>query len=69
MGCFSPFYFMMTKSPWWGAQTSLHCCLMPLDNIENGCYYSDCAVKKEKMPDKWQEEAVKLWDISEETVK
>ena len=42
---------------------------MPYKDLENGAYYSDCKVKKEKFPKNWEEEAKKLWEISEETVK
>lgn len=52
-----PFFLLMTKSPWWGTQTSLHCCLIPFDQLESGKYYSDCKVKKEKMPNQnWEKE-------------
>lgn len=38
----APFFYLMTKNPWEGTQTSLHCCLMPFNQIESGSYYSDC---------------------------
>ena len=69
------------KSPKQGAQTSLHCCLIDFDKLESGCYYSDCKVKKEKMPagddddykkvedESWPQQAEKFWAVSEEMVK
>ena len=67
--CCCPCTSLMIKSSWWGAQTSLHCCLVPYKNLENGAYYSDCKVKKETLTKNWEEEASKLWEISEEAVK
>ena len=65
----APFFYIVTKSPWEGTQTSLHCCLMPFKQIESGCYYSDCIVKKETISDKWEAEAAKLWEWTEQAVK
>jgi len=63
-------FFTFTKNPIQGAQTNLHCCLIDWDKLESGSYYSDCAVKKEKMPnDNWPQEAEKLWEASELMVK
>jgi len=64
-----PFYYLGTKSPWQGTQTQLHCCLMPFEEIENGKYYSDCAVKQEKIRPNYDGEVGKLWEWSEEAVK
>ena len=67
-----PIQYLMMKSPWWGAQTQLHCALAPFDQLEAGSYYSDCVVKKEVFvtgDDKYAQEASKLWDISEKIVK
>lgn len=35
-----PVYWMISKSAWEGAQTTLHAALSP--RVENGCYYADC---------------------------
>jgi len=59
-----PLFYLMTKSPYAGTQTSLHCCLMPYDAIDNGAYYADCKVKKETFKPDWKEQASKLWDWS-----
>ena len=65
----SPIYLLMLKSPWWGTQTSLHCCLIPWDQLQSGLYYADCKVKQETLCENWEAEAKKLWEISEQTVK
>lgn len=65
-----PFLALMTKNPWWGTQTSLHCCLIPYENLESGKYYADCGVKQEKFPNtNWEKECEQLWEKSEEMVK
>ena len=57
------------KSQQQGAQTSLHCCLCPFEELESGKYYSDCAVKAEAFPnEQWKDEAKKLWELSEKLV-
>lgn len=35
-----PMYWLFTKSPWEGCQTTLHTALSP--DVETGCYYADC---------------------------
>ena len=50
-----PLFYLMTKSPYYGTQTSLHCCLTPFDLLENGAYYSDCKIKKETLKPNWKE--------------
>jgi len=50
--------WLIYKSVKQGAQTSLYCCLCPFEDLENGAYYSDCAVKKETfLASDWQAEA------------
>ena len=41
-GLFSPLIWLMTKNSYQGAQATLHCCLVPFEELENGEYYSDC---------------------------
>ena len=65
----APFFYLFTKSPWWGAQTSLHCCLCPFEELQSGLYYSDCVVKAETFVPQWEGEAKKLQEWSEEAVK
>ena len=31
--CCCPLTYLVVRSPFWGAQTSLHCALMPIDQI------------------------------------
>ena len=53
------------KTPEAGAQTSIFCAVdESLDN-ETGLYYSDCAVKTPKPQALRDEDAKKLWDLSE----
>ena len=55
-------YWLITKSAWEGCQTNLHCALS--DDVENGCYYSDCSkgVENEAVTkENWD----RLWQISE----
>jgi retinol dehydrogenase 12 len=60
-----PLWWFVTKNPWQGCQTTLHCTLS--DDVENGSYYADCKKDKEN------EEVTKanwdqLWQISEQTL-
>lgn len=64
-----PVLHLFTKNPLEGTQTSLHCCLMPFKELQSGAYYSDCKVKKETLTDKWEAEAAKLWEWTEQAVK
>jgi protochlorophyllide reductase len=65
----APFFYLMTKTPYQGTQTSLHCCLMPFDFINNGAYYADCKVKKETLKPEWKDQMKKLWEWSVEATK
>ena len=61
-----PFHHFFVKTPFFGAQTTLYCCLN--DSIINGGYYSDC---RQKMPSRAaldDRAGKKLWDISEKMV-
>ena len=63
-----PLIYLLSKSPWYGTQTQLHCCLAPYEHLESGSYYSDCKVKKETLKTDWKEQAEQLWKWSEEAV-
>jgi retinol dehydrogenase-13 len=67
--CCMPLSWLVVKTPWWGAQTSLHCCLVPFSQLESGKYYQNCRVVAEKFGEKWEEESIKLWEVSEETIR
>lgn len=43
---FWPFMKIFFKDEKMGAQTTLHCCYLNTDLLENGAYYSDCKVSK-----------------------
>jgi hypothetical protein len=47
MGLVSPVWWFITKNPWQGCQTTLHCTLS--DDVENGCYYADCKKDSENV--------------------
>lgn len=64
-----PVFWLCTKTPLQGSQTSLHCCLAPVESLKNGKYYADCKIKQATLCDKWEAEAQKLWEFSEEAVK
>ena len=55
------------KTPIFGAQTTLHCCLV--EELEGGAYYADCKVKKNhEMADlEWLQD--ELWETSEKLCK
>ena len=56
----------MFKSPKQGAQTSIYCAVSPDLNGVSGKYFSDCK-EKELLPHALNDEdAKKLWNISEE---
>ena len=62
----TPFVWLMWKSPWQGAQTTIY--LATEKGIErlSGCYFSDCKEKKPsgKLGD--PEKAKELWKVSEQ---
>ena len=63
---FWPLNTFLIKTPFYGAQTTLYCCLH--DSISNGGYYSDC---RQKLPSRRaldDRACKKLWDISEKMV-
>lgn len=61
---FYPFYWVITKSSFEGAQTTIHCSVSDEVLKHNGSYFSDCKPTKAK---KWatnEENAKRLWDLS-----
>jgi hypothetical protein len=40
MAAIYPLYWLLTKNPWQGCQTTLHTTLS--GDIDNGAYYADC---------------------------
>ena len=65
----APIAWLMVKSPWHGAQTSIHCAVA--EGLENysGEYFSDCKVKKSTNPVVSDDGiAERLWKVSVELV-
>jgi len=60
-----PLYWLLTKNPWQGCQTTLHAALS--GDIDNGAYYADCQRDSEN-PLATEENWEKLWKISEDTL-
>jgi len=63
--CMSMMFMPLVKTPEAGAQTSLYCCLEQSISDENGKYYSDCRRKEPAVQAQNDEDAKKLWQISE----
>lgn len=59
--CFAP----LLKTPEAGAQTSIFCCVDESIAEDNGKYYSDCREKTAAAAGRSDEDAKKLWEISE----
>ncbi|KAL4506985.1 hypothetical protein ABPG72_001406 [Tetrahymena utriculariae] len=60
----SPLWYIFSKSPEQGAQTSLYCVHESFDRLVKGGYYSDCKIKKYGNKQITEENADKFWDIS-----
>lgn len=61
-----PIHKFFVKTPYYGAQTTLYCCLS--DSIQNGGYYSDCRQKVPSQKSMDDRACKKLWDMSEKMV-
>ena len=61
-----PIHKFFVKTPFYGAQTTLYCCLS--DSIQNGGYYSDCRQKVPSQKSMDDRACKKLWDMSEKMV-
>ncbi|CAH0390507.1 unnamed protein product [Bemisia tabaci] len=55
---------MFQKSPWQGAQTTLHCSLDEKAGKENGLYYSDCKPRTPAKRARNEAKAQQLWEYS-----
>ncbi|XP_066504469.1 retinol dehydrogenase 13 isoform X2 [Hoplias malabaricus] len=60
---YAPF-FLLLKTPWEGAQTTIFCAVDESLQNTSGLYYSDCAVKAEAPQAKDDAAAKRLWDLS-----
>ncbi|XP_026853676.1 retinol dehydrogenase 12 isoform X3 [Electrophorus electricus] len=56
--------FLILKSPWQGAQTTIYCAVDEGLQNTTGLYYSDCAPKEEAPQAKSDSAARRLWDLS-----
>ena len=61
-----PVHQFFVKTPFYGAQTTLYCCLS--DSISSGGYYSDCRKKSPSQRTSDDRACKKLWDVSEKMV-
>ena len=60
---------MFAKSPWQGAQTTIHCAVSDEVVGLSGRYFADCKVKKPSNPDAFDDGiAERLWDASAQLV-
>lgn len=60
-----PVMRVFIKTPLQGAQTQLYCCLEESIADHSGRYYSDCKEKQPSARARSEEDAKKLWEISE----
>ncbi|XP_023671126.1 retinol dehydrogenase 13 [Paramormyrops kingsleyae] len=58
-----PIYLLM-KTPWQGAQTTIYCAVEESIADVSGLYYSDCAPKEPAPQAKDDQAARRLWDLS-----
>ena len=67
---FAPLILWLIKTPFYGAQTTLYCCLEEKLSNQSGLYYSDCDVKSVSNKQALSiEDQDKLWDLSSELTK
>lgn len=59
---------LVTKTPWEGAQTQIHCAVSDEALQFKGYYFSDCKPKVPSKNARNKEDAAKLWKISEKMV-
>uniref|UniRef100_H2YJE4 Uncharacterized protein n=1 Tax=Ciona savignyi TaxID=51511 RepID=H2YJE4_CIOSA len=61
----APYMFFFGKDVVHGAQTNIYCCIAPeIENV-SGKYFDNCAVANESNLAKKDEDAKRLWDLSE----
>lgn len=59
---------LFMKTPWEGAQTTLFAALCDPNEVPNGSYLSDCAIKKPNSMADDIELQKKLWEVSEKVL-
>lgn len=65
---FKPIFCLVTKTPWEGAQTTIHCAISDDVLKYKGYYFSDCKPKIPSKDARNKEDSKKLWEISEQLV-
>lgn len=63
-----PFWCVVSKTSWEGAQTTIHCAVSDEALESNGKYFSDCYPKRPSSYARNSENATKLWQLSEQMV-
>lgn len=63
-----PFWCVVSKTCWEGAQTTIHCAVSDEALDSNGKYFSDCHPKRPSSHARNSENATKLWKLSEQMV-
>ena len=63
-----PIFWLVTKSKYTGAQTTIHCAMIDHDQLSNGGYYKDCREKVLNGESVDPLSASRLWSVSEELV-
>ncbi len=63
-----PIILITMKSAKQGAQTSIYCAVSPDLNETTGCYFADCKIEKLLPHASNQEDAQKLWALSEKLI-
>ena len=67
-GCCEPCIRFMIKTPFEGAQTSLYCALDDGVAGQSGRYYVNCKEAKPHARARSEEDARRLWELSEDMV-
>lgn len=65
----APFFLILQKTVVQGAQTSLTCCLAPLDELVPGGYYDDCHIQVPSELARNETISAKVWETSVEQLK
>ena len=63
-----PIFYLLSKTPTQGAQTTIYCAVSEECEGITGKYWSDCAIKEPHQRALDDENCKKLWDYSAEKV-
>ena len=65
----TPIILLLFKTPWQGAQTTIHCAVSEGIEGDSGKYFADCKVKKSPNPLATDDDvAERLWQVSAQLV-